>query len=122
MPLDSARRSFVIKAGVSGWGRAKSAGGTDPDSDGRSGGEETRRWRYLYNRVGELVAMRDPRGCRQSLYYDRAGRRLAEDYGGCYPIRGGCYPIRYPIRTRYELAGVRGARVIRSARGTNWKG
>ncbi|MBX3249366.1 MAG: hypothetical protein KF901_19470, partial [Myxococcales bacterium] len=58
-------------------------GGTDPDSDGRSGGEETRRWRYLYNRVGDLVAMRDPRGCGQNFYYDRAGRLLAEDYVGC---------------------------------------
>ncbi|MBX3247859.1 MAG: hypothetical protein KF901_11825 [Myxococcales bacterium] len=58
-------------------------GGTDPDSDGRTGGEATRRWRYLYNRVGDLVAMRDPRGCGQNFYYDRAGRLLAEDYVGC---------------------------------------
>jgi RHS repeat-associated protein len=58
-------------------------GGTDPDSDGRSGSEATQRWRYLYNRVGDLVAMRDPRGCGQNFYYDRAGRLLAEDYVAC---------------------------------------
>lgn len=58
-------------------------GGTDPDSDGRTGSEATQRWRYLYNRVGDLVAMRDPRGCGQNFYYDRAGRLLAEDYVAC---------------------------------------
>jgi RHS repeat-associated protein len=58
-------------------------GGTDPDSDGRTGTEATQRWRYLYNRVGDLVAMRDPRGCGQNFYYDRAGRLLGEDYVGC---------------------------------------
>ncbi|MEZ4252403.1 MAG: SpvB/TcaC N-terminal domain-containing protein [Polyangiales bacterium] len=63
-------------------------GGTDPDSDGRTGGEGSRRWRYLYNRVGDLVAMRDPRGCGQNFYYDRAGRLLAEDYVGCVEAQG----------------------------------
>ena len=58
-------------------------GGTDPDSDGRTVNEATQRWRYLYNRVGDLVAMRDPRGCGQNFYYDRAGRLLAEDYVAC---------------------------------------
>ena len=58
-------------------------GGTDPDSDARSGPAESRGWRYLFNRVGDLVAMRDPRGCGQNFYYDWAGRLLAEDYVQC---------------------------------------
>ncbi len=57
--------------------------GTDPDSDGRGGTEDERRWRYLYSRVGDLVAVRDPRGCGANFYYDRAGRLLGEDYVTC---------------------------------------
>lgn len=57
--------------------------GTDPDSDGRTGPESGRRWRYLYNDVGDLAAVRDPRGCGANFYYDYAGRLLGEDYVTC---------------------------------------
>jgi YD repeat-containing protein len=33
-------------------------GGTDPDSDGRTGTEATQRWRYLYNRSRERILTR----------------------------------------------------------------
>ncbi|UJR85586.1 SpvB/TcaC N-terminal domain-containing protein [Sandaracinus amylolyticus] len=58
---------------------------TDRDTDARRAGatEPNRSWRYLYNRVGDLVAVRDPRGCGQNFYYDRAGRLLGEDYVSC---------------------------------------
>ncbi|UJR84230.1 SpvB/TcaC N-terminal domain-containing protein [Sandaracinus amylolyticus] len=58
---------------------------TDRDTDARRAGttEANRSWRYLYNRVGDLVAVRDPRGCGQNFYYDRGGRLLGEDYVSC---------------------------------------
>ncbi|UJR85584.1 SpvB/TcaC N-terminal domain-containing protein [Sandaracinus amylolyticus] len=58
---------------------------TDQDTDARRPGatESNRSWRYLYNRVGDLVAARDPRGCGQNFYYDRGGRLLGEDYVSC---------------------------------------
>lgn len=40
-------------------------------------------WRYLFNDVGDLIAVRDPRGCGQNFYYDHAGRLIAEDYVEC---------------------------------------
>jgi RHS repeat-associated protein len=55
----------------------------DPDADARSGSATVRHWRYLFSRTGDLVAVRDPRGCGQNFYYDWAGRLLAEDYVGC---------------------------------------
>ncbi|MEM9383200.1 MAG: RHS repeat-associated core domain-containing protein, partial [Planctomycetota bacterium] len=58
---------------------------TDPDTDstapGATAANET--WRYLFNRVGDLVAVRDPRGCGQNFYYDHGGRLLGEDYVQC---------------------------------------
>ncbi len=71
--LHSLTRTFVYDS----LGRRIS--GTDPDSDGRSG----ERWRYLYSRIGDLVAVRDPRDCGANFYYDRAGRLVGEDYVGC---------------------------------------
>ncbi len=58
---------------------------TDRDTDARRAGTTVANasWRYLYNRVGDLVAVRDPRGCGQNFYYDRAGRLLGEDYVAC---------------------------------------
>ncbi|MBK8588977.1 MAG: hypothetical protein IPN77_07585 [Sandaracinaceae bacterium] len=58
---------------------------TDPDSDSRASGTTAanRTWRYLYNDVGDLAAVRDPRGCGQNFYYDHAGRLIAEDYVWC---------------------------------------
>ncbi|MEZ4252777.1 MAG: RHS repeat-associated core domain-containing protein [Polyangiales bacterium] len=56
---------------------------TDPDADARSGSATVRHWRYLFSRTGDLVAVRDPRGCGQNFYYDWAGRLLAEDYVAC---------------------------------------
>ena len=58
---------------------------SDPDSDSRNPSTPytDRLWRYLYNEVGDLAAVRDPRGCGQNFYYDHAGRLIAEDYVGC---------------------------------------
>jgi RHS repeat-associated protein len=58
---------------------------TDADTDARRPGSTVanRSWRYLYNRLGDLVAVRDPRGCGQNFYYDRAGRLVGEDYVSC---------------------------------------
>lgn len=58
---------------------------TDPDTDSRDGGRTAanRTWRYLFNRVGDLVAVRDPRQCGQNFYYDHAGRLVGEDYVDC---------------------------------------
>ncbi|MCU0682762.1 MAG: hypothetical protein MUF34_11025, partial [Polyangiaceae bacterium] len=58
---------------------------TDQDADARRPGatEADRTWRYLYNRVGDLVAVRDPRGCGKNAFYDLAGRLLGEQYVGC---------------------------------------
>jgi len=33
--------------------------------------------------VGDLIAVRDPRGCGQNFFYDHAGRLMAEDYVEC---------------------------------------
>jgi RHS repeat-associated protein len=52
----------------------------NPDS-GLSASE--RNWRYLFNRVGDLVAVRDPRGCGQNFFYDLAGRLRGEQYVAC---------------------------------------
>ncbi|NOY90111.1 MAG: hypothetical protein GXP55_02800, partial [Deltaproteobacteria bacterium] len=58
---------------------------TDPDTDSRSASRSAtnRTWRYLFNRVGDLAAVRDPRGCGDNFYYDVAGRLLGEDYVSC---------------------------------------
>jgi RHS repeat-associated protein len=56
---------------------------TDPDTDNASAAPGARTWRYLFNEVGDLAAVRDPRGCGQNFYYDRAGRLIAEDYVRC---------------------------------------
>ncbi|MCA9574635.1 MAG: SpvB/TcaC N-terminal domain-containing protein [Polyangiales bacterium] len=58
---------------------------TDPDSDSRDAArtDANRTWRYLFNDVGDLAAVRDPRGCGQNFYYDHAGRLIAEDYVTC---------------------------------------
>ncbi|MFT3925550.1 MAG: SpvB/TcaC N-terminal domain-containing protein [Myxococcales bacterium] len=56
----------------------------DPDTDNRAESSLARRtWRYLYNRAGDLVAVRDPRGCGQNFYYDLAGRLVGEAYASC---------------------------------------
>ncbi|MEM9070445.1 MAG: SpvB/TcaC N-terminal domain-containing protein, partial [Myxococcota bacterium] len=58
---------------------------TDPDTDSRdpAATDANRTWRYLFNRVGDMVAVRDPRGCGQNFYYDHAGRLLGEAYVAC---------------------------------------
>jgi len=33
------------------------------------GTERNRTWRYLFNRVGDLTAVRDARGCGQNFYH-----------------------------------------------------
>ncbi|HMI91975.1 MAG TPA: RHS repeat domain-containing protein, partial [Polyangiales bacterium] len=64
---------------------------TDPDTDSRSAGRTAanRTWRYLFNRVGDLAAVRDPRGCGQNFYYDHGGRPIAEHYVSCAEAQGG---------------------------------
>src|SRR5690606_31914839 len=47
----------------------------DPDTDDPNNTTEaTNSWRYLFNRVGDLIAVRDPRGCGQNFFYDLGGR------------------------------------------------
>ena len=57
----------------------------DPDTDSRDGARTSanRSWRYLFNRVGDLAAVRDPRGCGQNFCYDLGGRLVGEQYVGC---------------------------------------
>jgi RHS repeat-associated protein len=56
----------------------------DPDTDDRtSSNAGSRTWRYLFSRAGDLVAVRDPRGCGQNFYYDLGGRLVGEQYVGC---------------------------------------
>ncbi len=56
----------------------------DPDTDNpEDASEATNSWRYLFNRVGDLVAVRDPRGCGQNFLYDIGGRLAGEQYVGC---------------------------------------
>lgn len=51
----------------------------DPDA----AGDGSRYWRYLYNDVNDLVAVRDPRGCGQNFFYDLGGRLWGEQYVSC---------------------------------------
>jgi len=62
----------------------------DPDTDHRADGNlSTRTWRYLFNPVGDLAAVRDPRGCGQNFYYDMAGRLIGEAYVSCEEAQAG---------------------------------
>ena len=65
-------------------------GTTDPDSDSLDAACTSRNctWRYLFSEVGDLVAVRDPRGCGQNFYYDRLGRLIGEDYVECGESQG----------------------------------
>ncbi|AKF09564.1 SpvB/TcaC N-terminal domain-containing protein [Sandaracinus amylolyticus] len=65
----------------------------DPDTDSRRSTRTAanRSWRYLFNRVGDLAAVRDPRGCGQNFFYDLGGRLVGEQYVSCTessPMRG----------------------------------
>jgi RHS repeat-associated protein len=65
----------------------------DPDTDNRAEPALAKRtWRYLFNPVGDLVAVRDPRGCGQNFYYDLAGRLIGEAYAGCAEAQAGELP------------------------------
>jgi RHS repeat-associated protein len=55
-------------------------GTNDPDTNNPGEGKTTATWRYLFNRAGDLVAVRDPRGAGQNFFYDRAGRLVGEQY------------------------------------------
>jgi len=62
----------------------------DPDTDNRGDGSlNSRTWRYLFNPVGDLAAVRDPRGCGQNFYYDLAGRLIGETYVACAEAQAG---------------------------------
>lgn len=73
----SSTRSFMYD------NRGRRIGGQDPDTDAPGQPAGSRGWRYLFNRVDDLVAVRDPRGCGQNFFYDRAGRLIGEDYVRC---------------------------------------
>ncbi|UJR84874.1 Hypothetical protein I5071_69530 [Sandaracinus amylolyticus] len=92
----------------------------DPDTDSPTG----QRWLYLFNRLGELAAVRDPRGCGQNFFYDLAGRLVGEQYVGCaevtstgdeqpiaelpagvislHPVAVNDAPIRVDVRYHYD--------------------
>ncbi|MGH7293553.1 MAG: toxin TcdB middle/N-terminal domain-containing protein, partial [Polyangiaceae bacterium] len=52
---------------------------TSPGAGGVAG------WTYAYNDNGDLVGTADARGCGKNIYYDAAGRMIAEDYSPCTP-------------------------------------
>jgi RHS repeat-associated protein len=45
--------------------------------------DTTATWRYAYDDAGEIVGTSDSRGCGKNVFYDTAGRELAEDYSPC---------------------------------------
>ena len=45
-------------------------------------------WRYAYDDAGHLVGTSDARGCGKNLFYDGAGRLVAEDYSPCGSYHG----------------------------------
>ncbi|MEM9192704.1 MAG: RHS repeat-associated core domain-containing protein, partial [Myxococcota bacterium] len=55
----------------------------DPSLDASGGPAGERHWRYLHNTAGDLVAVRDPRGCGENYYFDRLGRRIGEELVDC---------------------------------------
>ena len=73
----------------------------DPDTDDPTNPDRlSRTWRYLFNRVGDLVAVRDPRGCGQNFFYDLGGRLLGEEYVSCVEAQSS--EAEQPI---YEVPG-----------------
>jgi RHS repeat-associated protein len=77
LPGRSMTRTFVFDT------QGRRIGSVDPDTDNTALPAGQRGWRYLFNRVGQLAAVRDPRGCGQNFFYDRAGRVIGEDYVRC---------------------------------------
>ena len=79
LPSEAVVRTFTYDS----LGRRLSS--DDPDTDNPDPGETeaTNSWRYLYNEVNDLVAVRDPRGCGQNFFYDHAGRLRGEQYVSC---------------------------------------
>jgi RHS repeat-associated protein len=45
--------------------------------------DKSKVWRYAYDDAGDTVATNDARDCGENLYYDAAGRKLAEDFVPC---------------------------------------
>ena len=70
-------------------------GATDPDSDSQdtAAPASAKGWRYRFSTVGDLIAVRDARGCGQNFYYDHAGRLVAEDYVECGESELGDEPL-----------------------------
>jgi RHS repeat-associated protein len=91
-------------------------GATDPDSDSRSAGRTAanRTWRYHFNRLGDLVAMRDPRGCGQNYFYDRAGRMVGEDYVLCDEAQA-----TPEVSLEYVPAGMMGSETLDAPEGVD---
>ncbi|MBK8591845.1 MAG: VCBS repeat-containing protein [Sandaracinaceae bacterium] len=89
-------RSLIRVFHVDSLGRR--VGSVDPDSDSRdpSKDETNRTWRYLFNDVGDLVAVRDPRGCGQNFFYDHGGRLLGEEYVSCVEVQPRAEQPVYP--------------------------
>jgi RHS repeat-associated protein len=72
------RRDFVYDS------VGRRLGSFDPDTDDPTNADTgTNTWRYRFNRVGDLVGVRDPRGCGQNFLYDLGGRLLGEQYVSC---------------------------------------
>ncbi|MFT3927537.1 MAG: SpvB/TcaC N-terminal domain-containing protein [Myxococcales bacterium] len=69
------RRWFYDTAG-------RKTGALDPDTVSTLPGRPLTQaiWRYGYNAVGDLIAVRDPRNAGSNFLYDRAGRLVAEQY------------------------------------------
>jgi YD repeat-containing protein len=54
-------------------------------------------WRYAYDDSGRLVGTSDARGCGKNLFYDPAGRLVAEDYSPCRDGQADYTPPPTPI-------------------------
>ncbi|MCZ7685813.1 MAG: hypothetical protein M5U28_46460 [Sandaracinaceae bacterium] len=55
----------------------------DPDTDDPTGSSGSNTWRYLFNRVGDLVAVRDPRGAARTPTTTSAAALAGEQYVSC---------------------------------------
>jgi RHS repeat-associated protein len=53
-------------------------------------------WRYAYDDSGALVGTSDARGCGENLFYDGAGRLVAEDYSPCQGSPQAAYSAPQP--------------------------
>jgi len=74
-----ATRKFVVDS----QGRRLASSDADTDARRSTATDGNRTYRYLHNRLGDLVAMRDPRGCGSNYFFDGLGRSVGEQRVAC---------------------------------------